>query len=306
MTSRKYIGLMALLLLLVCPVLAQQKVQVVTKTIKQDLKTLLDSGIVVQGKKASVEVTGWNKDYIQVQMDLIAKHPQRKVAEKELRYIQYAITKTKDHYVLKNLFYADKGSTKVRSNLSVVYKIFVPADQRVVIRNDYGSMDLRNLYGNLDIESKFSEVSLDRFFGRMTAYLDYCELEGTNVDGLLRFDTRKTDISLDAFAGDVRIKNYLGKLDLSPSSMLRSLDVKSRNGKVSLTVNSLDAFNYDVLVNSSFISLPEGKSGLVEVDELLKESAFRLRNDVGKANITITNQLDPVTINYASKTGNDE
>jgi len=299
---------MGLLLLLVAsPAVAQKKVQVVTKTVKQDLKQLLDSGIVVEGKKAQVEVTGWDKNFIQVEMDLIAKHPQRKVAEKELEFIQYAITKASDHYVIKNLFYTGGKAVKVKSHLSVVYRIFLPVDQKVVIHNDYGGMNLRNLYGQLEIESKFSEIALNRFFGEVKASLDYCELKGTNVDGLLRFDTRRTDIRLEDFAGKVSIKNYLGKIVLFPSSMLRALNVNSKNGKIELTVRSLDAFNYDVKVNSSYISLPDAESKLVKVDEVLNEHAFRLRNDVGKANITITNQLDPVTISYAStKSGSND
>lgn len=275
---------------------AQQKVQVVTKTIRQDLKQVLDSGLVVTGRKAEVEITGWNKDYIQVELDLIAKHPKKKIAEEELAYIQYSIVKKGQHYELKNRFFSTTNKIKVRSQLSVVYRIFLPTNQKVKISNDYGPLHLRNLYGELSIDAKFSEVFMERFFGTLNAKLDYSEVDAKNLDGQLNFELTHTNVLLNQFAGDVTFNNRLGDLELYPSPMLQSLNVNSRSGKVELFVDAFDAFNYDVQVNSSYISLPKAGSRMVKVDELTNEHSFKLSNGVSRANIKIMNLLNPVRI----------
>lgn len=275
---------------------AQQKLQVVTKTIEQDLKEVLDSGIVIKGRKAEVTVTGWENDFIRVEMDLIAKHPNRKIALEELDYIQYAISKTADQYVLRNTFYSTARNSKVRSSLSVKYRIFIPVDQSVVVNNEYGLIDLLNLYGSIKIDGNFCDVNLERLFGEVQASVSYGEVKGENLDGLTILDLHRTDMNLKGFAGDVRIKNQYGSIELFPNTLLKALDVKSRHGKVSLSVNKLDAFNYDVSVNGSFIDLPEAESRRLQVNELDKSYAFKVENGLSKARISIKNLLFPVKI----------
>lgn len=298
---RRYLKLyqLAVWLCLLCisgELYGQQKLQVVTKTIEKDLMELLDSGIVIKGKKAEVIVTGWEKDYIRIEMDLISKHPSRKVALEELEFIQYAISKTADQYVLRNTFYSTAKRSKVRSSLSVKYRIFVPVAQSVVVNNEYGIIDLTNLYGSIQIDGNFCDVSLQRLFGEVQGKVTYGEVKGENLDGLIVLDLERTDMSLKDFAGDVRINNQYGSLNLFPSTMLKALDVKSKHGKVNLGVNKLDAFNYDVSVNGSFIDLPDKESGRLKINELENSYAFKVENGFSKARISIKNLLFPVKI----------
>lgn len=275
---------------------AQQKLQVVTKTIEKDLPEVLDSGIVIKGRKAEVTVTGWEKDFIRVEMDLISKHPSRKVALEELEYIQYAISKTEKQYVLRNMFYSTARRSKVRSSLSVRYRIFVPVNQPVEVNNEYGAIDLLNLYGAVEFEGKFCEINLERLFGTVVAKVSYGEISGKNLDGTTRLNLQRTDMTLEGFAGDVRIKNLYGTIDLWPTTMLKALSVQSQHGKVGLNVNKLDAFNYDVNVNGSFIDLPEAESRRLKINELDNSYSFKVENGLSKARISIENLLFPVKI----------
>ena len=275
---------------------AQQKLQVVTKTIEKDLPEVLDSGILIKGRKAEVTVTGWKKDFIRVEMDLIAKHANRKVALEELDYIQYAISRKDEQYILRNMFYSTARRSKVRSSLSVKYRIFIPVNQPVVVSNEYGVIDLLNLYGSVELNGNFCEVNLERLFGDVQAKVTYGELKGKNLDGTTRLDLQRTDMSLEGFAGDVNIKNLYGTIDLWPSTMLKALNVQSKHGKVGLNVNKLDAFNYDVSVNGSFIDLPEAESRKLSINELDNSYSFKVENGLSKARISIENLLFPVKI----------
>ena len=137
---------------------------------------------------------------------------------------------------------------------------------------------------------------MERFFGTLNAELDYSEIDAKNLDGQLNFELTHTNVLLNQFAGDVTFNNRLGDLELYPSPMLQSLNVNSRSGKVELFVDAFDAFNYDVQVNSSYISLPKAGSRMVKVDELTNEHSFKLSNGVSRANIKIMNMLNPVRI----------
>ena len=293
---RSFILILFGILLFTSAGMAQQKVQVVTKTVIHDLKNLLDSGVVVHAKKAVVEVTGWDKDYIQVELNLIAKHPKKETAEKELDFIQYEILKKRDHYLIKNLFYATNGRTKVKSSLNVSYKLFVPAYQKVVILNEYGSTNLRNLYGAIDLKLNFNEIRLDRIFGLLRAELSYCDLIGNSLDGTIDLNLKRSDLNLQDFAGEVLVQSSFGHTELSPSPLLRSLNVRSKSGQVKLNVNSIETFNYDVKVNASYITLPDPQQKFLESDLAGENHFFNLKNGLGKATISIVNQLDIVKI----------
>tara|TARA_R110001599_G_scaffold45036_3_gene133564 strand:- start:14832 stop:15743 length:912 start_codon:yes stop_codon:yes gene_type:complete len=288
-----------LLLVITCQILLaqeRQKLQVVTKTIEKDLRDVLDSGILIKGRKAEVTVTGWDKEYIRVEMDLISKHPNKKVAVEELEYIQYAISKTEHQYVLRNMFYSVANKTKIRSSLSVKYRIYVPLSQSVTVNNEYGSIDLLNLYGQIKIDGNFCDVNMERLFGTVMAKLSYGEITGNHIDGRTNMQVTRSNMKLIDFAGEMRIDNEYGNIEISPSTLLKSLDVKSRHGKVNLTVNRLDAFNYNVSVNGSYIDLPEAQSDKVKLNDLENSYSFKVENGLSKAHININNLLFPVKI----------
>jgi len=297
-SNRLFLHILTLLLLLILPseVFAQKMVKVVTKTISHRLEAPLDSGILVQGKKAEVEVTGWDETYIQVEMDLVAKHANLEVAKEELEYIQYEISKKDARYVIENSFFSSRNKARIKSSLSVVYRIFVPINTKVVINNQYGIVKVLNLFNSTHLDVKFCDVSFERVFGEIYAKGEYSEFQGKNFDARLKMDTKRTYIEFKEFAGQIEIQNNYGDIKLSPSPMLQFLGVISRHGKVDVIVSSLSAFNYDVRVNSSYIDLPNTESSFVKSNEKKSEFHFQRKNGLNKANINITNLLYPVSI----------
>ena len=284
--------------------LAQKMVKVVTKTISQRLETPLDSGILIQGKKAEVQVTGWDESFIKIEMDLVAKHSKLEIAREELEYIQYKISKKDERYIIENSFFSNRTRSRIKSSLSVVYRIFVPINTKVVINNQYGTVSAANLFNSILFDVKFCDVNFERLFGEIIAKGEYSEFRGKNFDAFLSVNVKRSDIEFKEFAGQADIKNNYGDIELHPSPMLKSLGVESRHGKVDVFVNSLDAFNYDVRVNSSYINLPNTESNFVKSNESKSEFHFQKRNGLNKANISITNLLYPVSIMAFNQSNN--
>lgn len=301
-----FLFVLAAFLTLIAPSegLAQKMVKVVTKTISQRLETPLDSGIVIQGKKAEVQVMGWDESFIKIEMDLVAKHSKLEIAKEELEYIQYKISKKDGRYIIENSFFSNRTKSRIKSSLSVVYRIFVPINTKVVINNQYGTVSAANLFNSILFDVKFCDVNFERLFGEIIAKGEYSEFRGKNFDALLSVNVKRSDIEFKEFAGQAHIKNNYGDIELHPSPMLKSLGVESRHGKVDVFVNSLDAFNYDVRVNSSYINLPNTESNFVKSNESKSEFHFQKRNGLNKANISITNLLYPVSIMAFNQSNN--
>jgi|GEM_PF-2751928 len=283
---------------------AQKMVKVVTKTISQKLEDPLDSGILIQGKKAEVQVMGWDESYIKVEMDLVAKHAKLEVAKEELEYIQYKISKRDERYIIENSFFSERTRSRIKSSLSVVYRVFVPINTKVVVNNQYGTVKAANLFNSMHFDVKFCDVDFERLFGEIIAKGEYSEFRGKNFDAFLTVNAKRSEIEFKEFAGQADIDNNYGDIKLSPSPMLKALKVASRHGKVDVFVSTIDAFNYDVKVNSSYINLPNTESSFVKSDEDKKEFHFQKRNGLNKADISITNLLYPVSI-MAFNQGNE-
>ena len=64
---------------------AQSSVQVVTKTIEKDFVFVAGNSLKINAQKADIKIVGWNKAMISVKMKLIAKNPDKKIAEEEKR-----------------------------------------------------------------------------------------------------------------------------------------------------------------------------------------------------------------------------
>ncbi|MEJ7659752.1 MAG: hypothetical protein WKG07_09060 [Hymenobacter sp.] len=121
-------GLALLLnLLALLPALAQQKVQVVTRTL--DKSWPCPPGVVVniRAEKATVQVRGWDRPTVQVTLRLSARHPERAVAEHDLAAAQYRLQQTGGTIDLVNFFAMPAGTSAVQSDLRAEYTVLIPA-----------------------------------------------------------------------------------------------------------------------------------------------------------------------------------
>src|SRR4051812_46848850 len=84
--------------------MGQNSIQVVTKTIEKSLPYVKGNTLSIKGEKATIEIKGWNENYIKVKLKLISKHPDRNIAQSELKYLKYSITQENNISKISNYF----------------------------------------------------------------------------------------------------------------------------------------------------------------------------------------------------------
>jgi hypothetical protein len=275
---------------------SQTKIQVVTKTIEKDVPFVTGDILRVAGEKSTVEVKGWSGNYVKVKMQLIAKHPERSVAERELNYLKYTINKDQNtinlnNYFLSNSVYEDE----VKSNLKCQYEILVPVNCYVVVSNKYGDVKVSGVNNSVEISAELGNISLSSIKGEMKIKVAYGDIKGDNLEGNFFCKAQKSDMILSNVGGAYKIESSYGKITITPTSNFKGLDINS--SKTEVVFNSRDyRYNYKLSTTFSDIQLPEEYRKNI-AKSMAGKSSFDLKAATENPLIQISTSYSPITLN---------
>ena len=97
--QRKILPILVMMLLCMTA-FSQETLQVVTKSIDKTFDR--SQNLKIEGEKADIELMVWEGDKIKINIELIAKHPDRKTALKDLEMLKYVADKFGNEVILRN------------------------------------------------------------------------------------------------------------------------------------------------------------------------------------------------------------
>ena len=233
---------------------AQGKVNVITKTIKKELKSTSKT-LVIKGEKSTINISSGDKDYFQVEIKLISKNTNQKQAETDINIIKYESTENANEYVLRNYFASDKYGN-VKSNLSVVFNIKIPKNSKLDISNIYGNVYLSNFNSETKLKNSFGEIHISNISGEMDLNAYYSDTWVNNINLALLCNTDKSDLEMMNASGNIVIKSNYGNIQFSPGKSLKKLEIESKRTTITFECETLKAYNYGLATSFSTIILP--------------------------------------------------
>jgi hypothetical protein len=258
---RRHWGSVLLLMLvlhsvLVLPGMAQTKVQVVTRTIEQTLPCPAGMLVRIKAEKANLRVQGWDKPSVQVTLRLIARHPEREIAEKELPSVRYHIGTSGTTIDLMNYFALPAGAPAIRSDLRAEYIVMMPANNYLEAVNAYGQTTLIGLTSYQKLEQDFGKIALQDLRGHLQATIRYADITGDNLNLNFTCDADKSALRLTDAAGSYTIRNRYGSVSLEPTAELKSAFIDAVRTEVHLQVPQLSLFSYNLSTTQSTLTVP--------------------------------------------------
>ncbi|WP_375443920.1 DUF4097 family beta strand repeat-containing protein [uncultured Fibrella sp.] len=238
---------------------AQTPVQVVTKVVEKDLPYTDGQTIRLNAQKADVQVRAWNRSTVSIRLRLVARHPDRAVADREVAYHQYTLQATGNVLELSNRIAVPAGAGKVQSQVKAIYEVNVPEKALLSITNSFGDITLRGLSGEVTLTFEFGKLTLDDIAGKLTVTSSYGDIDARNLDAVLTLKAEKADVSLRDLGGTCRISSHYGKLllQLNPQS-LKALSVDAARAETTIQTRSITDFRYDVIATYADIRVPDG------------------------------------------------
>ena len=249
-------------LLLWLPLLgrSQTPVQVVTKVIEKSLPYIEGQPIQINAQKADVTLKGWNRPMVSVKLRLIAKHPDRAVAEREVAYHQYVLQNGNGQIDLSNRFVIPQQAGKLKSQLKAVYEVSLPAKAQIALANSFGDLQLSNLSSDTNVTFEFGKLTLEDITGKLSVTSNYGDIDGRNLNATLFFKAEKADVTLQELSGTADLHCHYGKLNIQPAITLDALTIDAIRTDVLVSVKRLSDFRFDVSVSSAEIRVPEALS----------------------------------------------
>ena len=244
------------LLLLLCwgNLLAQEVVQVVTKTIEKQFDYHDGYEVNVEGQKAEIFVETWAKDEIDIRLEISAKHPDLAVAEQELETVNFVTERIKNKIYLRNYRYG--GAEQTSSILSVTYYITLPEDCPVYVKNYFGTANISNLRNRLRIFGEFSQIDINNVEGLIDIRTRFGDIVGERIDGNVTINARRSDVTLYEIAGNYQINAQYGILKLLPTTDLLSLDISAEKSEVHLYGDEPEQFAYLLTATHGQVTTP--------------------------------------------------
>ncbi|UOR04639.1 hypothetical protein MUN82_17025 [Hymenobacter aerilatus] len=235
---------------------AQQKVQVVTRTLEQRWIGKPNMLVRIQAEKATLRVQGWDKPTVEVVLRLSARHPDRAVAERDLAAAQYRLQENASAINLINFFSLPSGAPTVQSDLRAEYTVMMPASNPLQAANTYGQTTLAGLNGEQKLEQNFGQISLRDLRGSLSATIRYADLVATNVHADFICEANKSAVQLLGLGGSCFVRNYYGSIQVQPAAELRKLTVEADRTKVIISAAEPALFAYQLNVLQGQLVVP--------------------------------------------------
>lgn len=249
-------GLLLLGIFLAGRLMAQGKVQVITKTVEKNFSYKEGESIQLEGEKSKIKVVGWQGKEVKVKLKLISKALTRQVAEQELAYQRYILEKRKGVLYLKNYFALPKGKAQLNAILLAEYEVWVPAEVSFQITNSYGHVHVANISGHTSIDSKYGNITLENTKGHGIYKSYFGDFTATNIAGQITCSFAHTKTSIEGITGSASFKNTLGDISISGLTNLSSLTVDAAKSDIQLFINQLNLYQYQMESHFGEVTLP--------------------------------------------------
>jgi len=272
---------------------AQTKIQVVSKTIEKEIDYREGMSLNISAQKADVRVTGWNRPVVSLKLRLVAKHPERKVAEKELVFMLYTI-KTNQQFEAENRFKVPQSYGDVESNLKAYYEVFVPFRCPVIITNTFGETVAVQLQASLKVASEFGKITLENLAGRLDLESHYADIEGDKLNVTLNGRFENANVNLMDIGGNGQLQSKYGKLRVVPNNDLNQLKINAARTEIVVEPRSMDDFTFDVETVFSKINVPNTHQDRLK--KILNKHVFDFQAKNRLGTIVIRNSYSPILI----------
>ncbi|WP_461488648.1 DUF4097 family beta strand repeat-containing protein [Pontibacter sp. HJ8] len=235
------------------------------KTFEKTYKVNKSDVLNIENKFGRVHVNTWDRNEIQVKVDIITRAGSDKAAQDLLNKINIAESRSGNTIVVKTEMASMRNHGGNRS-FEINYTVYMPDVNALTVKNSFGDVYLAALKGKVDVSVKYGSLKSDRLSNTSNsvkiaygsgncgyinggnvdvAYSDL-SLEGTSsLQGSSRFSDFKIgslseSLDLDLKYGSLRVDNI--------SKNISSINLASGFSPISLHFDNNSTFNFDVNV----------------------------------------------------------
>jgi len=289
--NKKYVYLCLLQFVVLAHLLAQKTtLHVVTQTIQKEWDWQPDKTLVINGENAIITVEAWDKNRVQATTELIAKHPDKQIAERDVQ-AQKAIAKTtKRSILIGNQLVLAQGTPKPASNLKAKFTIYAPKNCALQIKNRFGSIEVKGIKNTVEINSQFTKLNLEAVKGEVKLSSNFGDIMGQQLTGNVTIDANRSDIQLVHPSGNFTIAAKYGTVTiLEDKNRQFDLDIKGKKTNVVFVEPILFAHNFRLATEFGEITLPINTAfKFIENSAQRKEAILNRKGNASQISVALS------------------
>ena len=251
--------------------------QVVTKTIEEVSNWQPKQILEINGENAIIHISTWAEDKVHATIELIAKHPDKKVAEADIEVLQYSLTKQRKRIILNNYLSINSKNPKPTSTLKTKFTLRIPVRCPLAIKNNFGSIHIEGIRQQINVDSRFSKVSMEDVKGQLDLNSHFGEFRGTALVGNINITSNRSNLFLNKVAGQVTMDAKYGKIEVVEDATY-TYDLTVKGDKADITILNPNTTLNQYALSTSFgnISTPPRSSfeTLMDSDTLRQVQAL--------------------------------
>jgi hypothetical protein len=290
------IGLMCLLPGVTAFGQVPQTSHVVEKVVTRDVPFARNETLKIVSEKATVQITGWDKDFVRVRLVFSAKNPDKALAEKELNYMKYALSRDGNTLEIQNTFIIPPEVARTQSTLGVLCELTVPRESKVQVIDQYGNIELTDLTGELDVAVEFGDVHLQNVAGRISVRSSYGEVRGRDIGGTFSCKSDKSDVYLDGIKARCTFNSTYGSIHLTLREKPPGLAVKANRTAVVVNTAHFGAYRYGLRTSHAAIYVPDPYKKYVRQARGAGTATLDFAGAPDSPLISISTTFSPITI----------
>lgn len=296
----KKLGYIILGLLLQVSLSAQVTVQVITKKIEKQFPYQEGYELNIEGEKAEVIIEAWDKETVAVTLELSAKHPDKAVAERDLKAMQYLTQRVKNKIYVRNYLSVKDGESPPESSFQAIYRVQVPPSCPVYLKNHFGAASISNLTNSFRFNGEFSPIDLDNLKGSLDLRSRFGDIFGDQLDGQVSIWSRRSDITLNDIRGSFDITAQYGTLKIFAEDQLLKLNIDAEKSDVYFLNPNPAFYGYTLTANNGSVVFP-GELTYEEEETGPDQRKIKFRPPAKEyfANITITVTIGDIHVEKA-------
>jgi Putative adhesin len=252
---------------------AQTTLEVAVKTIEKTLPYKPGYELSIEGEKADVIVQAGANSVVKVLIEITSKNPNLEEAKKDLEQVHFDAEVQGRKVILRNYTKPYNNGDKPKSSLRTAYRIYVPSECAVALKNTFGKANISNLFKFFHSRTEFCNVTLQNMKGKINVDSRFGDIVGKQLDGDVRINARRSNVSLSQLRGTYNLNMYYGKANIMADAGQINLNVIGENADVTFFPYG-KTYNYDLAAKGGEISLPQNLSFSINDNGANGKSAF--------------------------------
>ena len=267
----------------------QTSFQVVSKLVEKELKYTPGYEVNIEGERAEILVDTWEKDEVKVVIEIISKHPDLAIAERDLEAVKFSIDQHGEQIYFRNYISPDEGAPTPESQLKAIYTIYLPAECPVYLKNYFGEANVNNLEHMLKMQAEFTSIFLNNLAGEMELNSRFGDITGDGLAGHVSIVTHRSDITLSNLEGYFDIDSHYGVIKLFTDQSNVSMNIDAERSDIYFFDPHPTRYGYLLTAHYGTITAPTDlKFNYLENNQTIKQAIFTPGGDAATISVKIS------------------